>query len=362
MDDWDWRTPITLARHTPVAQTQGSASLAQAALAQTRKHPLNRGRMAKAVEFAALNADTTRLVGVPVGPALRVEGLAPDRDDLLNGKPVRARKGKIALVVCGDPHDRAVSVAHQDVVSDPDRNRLVGQRVLNEKPSCHALFLARGEVCLGDAARSAALDESGDVGAPLRRERSHGVLRRHGDETDAHDGVGARGEYVQTAFAQELAVGATQLVGEGKADPLGAPDPIRLHRFHSFGPAELVEPGDELIGVVRNRQVVHRDFALFDECAAAPPTAVDHLFVGQYGLIDRVPVDAAGAQVRDTALQHAQKQPLIPSVVGRRTGRDFARPVDRQPHRLHLRLHVGDVRPRPRSGRDAVGHRRVFSR
>ena len=84
---------------------------------------------------------------------------------------------------------------------------------------------------------------------------------------------------------------------------------------------------EQILGVGRDLQVVHRDFALFDERAGAPAAAVDDLLVRQHGLIDRIPIDDAGFLVSDALFQHAQEQPLIPAVVFRTAGRQFAVPI-----------------------------------
>jgi len=93
-----------------------------------------------------------------------------------------------------------------------------------------------------------------------------------------------------------------------------------------------------------------------------PAAAVCGLFVGQHGLVDRVPVDDLGLAVGDALFEHLQEQPLVPLVILRIAGAHFARPVDCQTHRLHLFLHVGDVVVGPLGGRDLGLDGRVFRR
>ncbi len=180
-------------------------------------------------------------------------------------------------------------------------------------------------------------------------------------EGDAHDGVRARGEDVHPAVTDRLAVGAADVVRKGESHPVALADPVGLHRAHALGPAR--HPGqvvEQLVGVVGDPQVVHRDLALLDRCARAPAASVDHLLVREHRLVDRVPVDHAGLLVGDPLLQHPEEEPLVPLVVRGVAGREFARPVDREPDRLHLPLHRGDVVVRPLGRRDAALHRRVL--
>jgi hypothetical protein len=179
-----------------------------------------------------------------------------------------------------------------------------------------------------------------------------------GDRTErhAHDRVGARREH-----AQHLLL-AVDLVREAEVHAEALADPVLLHDLDALGPAEAFEVVQQLVGVLSDPHVVHRDLALFDQRARAPAAPVDHLLVGEHGLVDRVPVHRAGLLVRDALFEHLQEQPLVPLVVIGAAGRDFARPVDGEAHRLHLLLHVRDVVVRPLRRRHVVGDRGVFRR
>jgi hypothetical protein len=213
------------------------------------------------------------------------------------------------------------------------------------------------------------LDEGGQLRVAARGVRGQRVLGRHGAEGHAHDGVGAGGEHVHLAVADQRAVVAPDVVREGEAHALALADPVFLHQPHLVGPAgegglvvadlDMVQ---QLLGVVGDLQVVAGDLALFHHGAGAPALAVDHLLVGQHGLVHRVPVHHLGLAVGDALFQHLQEQPLVPLVVLGVAGGDLAAPVDGQPHRLHLLLHVGDVVVGPLGGRHAVLQRRVLGR
>ena len=134
-----------------------------------------------------------------------------------------------------------------------------------------------------------------------------------------------------------------------------------LHAAHLFGPAvELLQVVEEFLRVLRDPEVVARNFALFNDRARTPAAAFDHLFVGENGLVDRVPVDDLGLAVGNALFEHAQKEPLVPAVVVGLAGGDFARPVEGEAERLHLSLHVGDVAVSPLRGGDLLRERRIF--
>ena len=83
-------------------------------------------------------------------------------------------------------------------------------------------------------------------------------------------------------------------------------DPVSLHDADPLGPARqlVVDMVEQFFGVVGDASVVHRDFALFNQRAGAPAASVNDLFVGQHGLIDRVPVYGAGFFVDDAFFKH----------------------------------------------------------
>ena len=116
----------------------------------------------------------------------------------------------------------------------------------------------------------------------------------------------------------------------------------------------------QFLGVLRDVHVVAGNLALFDERAGAPATTVDHLLIGENGLVHGVPVHDLGLAIRDAALQHLQEEPLVPAVIRGVARREFARPVDREAQRVALRLHDANVLVRPCSGSDLSFHRCVF--
>jgi hypothetical protein len=283
-------------------------------------------------------------------------GFAFNGDDLPDRQVVFQGEGEIALVVRRYGHHGAIAVAHQHVVADPDFDFLAGQRVPDVDAGRHALLFHRRDVGFGDAALLAFLDEGGQfrvVGGSLGGQR---VFGGDGDEGDAHDGVGAGGEHPQ------LFVG---IVGqrEGETDAGALADPVLLHQADLLGPArQVVELGQQFLGVGGDLHVVHGDLALFDQRAGAPAAAVDDLFVGEHGVIDRVPVHGAELLVNQALFIQAGEQPLLPAVVLGGAGGEFAFPVDGKAERLELRTHVIDVGIGPAGWRDVVLQRSIFGR
>ena len=183
------------------------------------------------------------------------------------------------------------------------------------------------------------------------------MFGRDRHEAHAHERVGTG-----RVDGEKLRV-AVQLVGEAHRDAFGAADPVFLHAADLFGPAfELFDVLEELIGVLRDAEVVARDFALFDDGARAPAAPVDYLLVGEYGLVDGVPVDDLGLAVGDALFKHLEEHPLVPAVVFRAARGDFARPVESKTERLHLLFHVVDVVVRPLRGGDLLRDGGVFGR
>ncbi len=183
------------------------------------------------------------------------------------------------------------------------------------------------------------------------------MLRGHGAERGAHQRVGARREHPEGLLL------AVELVGKADAHALRFADPVLLHQLHLLGPArQVVERRQQFFRVRRDAEEIHRDLALLDSRAGAPAAALDHLLVGEHGLIHRIPVHDAGLLVREALPEHAQEEPLVPLVVIGIAGREFARPVEREAEAVQLRFHVRDVVARPLRRRHLGRHRRVLGR
>ena len=318
-----------------------------------------------AAEVVGVDGHAALLVTVPVLPLVIVEvRLVVDQHHLDDLDAVLVGEGEVALVVRGHAHHGAVAVADQHVVADPHRHLLVGDRVRYREARGHTLLLLGGQLGLGGAAVLALFDEGSDLGVERGGVRGQRMLGGHGAEGHAHDGVGARGEHVHAAVLDRLAAGVFDVMRESEAQALALADPVLLHQLDALGPARQLVLGvlEQFFGVVADLQVVAGDLAALDRGAGTPALAVDHLLVGQHGLVDRVPVHDLGLAVGNALFEHLQEQPLVPLVVAGVAGGDLAAPVDGQAHGLELALHVGDVLVGPLGRRHAVLQRRVLGR
>jgi hypothetical protein len=140
-------------------------------------------------------------------------------------------------------------------------------------------------------------------------------------------------------------------------------DPVLLHGPDLFRPAgQLVQVGEQFLGVGGDLHEIHRDLALFHRRAGAPAAAVDHLLVGEHGHVHRIPVHRGEFFVDQALLEQLGEQPLLPLVVVRLAGGQLARPVDGQAEALELPAHVVDVGVGPCRRRHVVLDCRVFRR
>src|SRR5712672_1475497 len=159
------------------------------------------------------------------------------------------------------------------------------------------------------------------------------------------DGVDARGENLDGLDASNISDREPDTRADGFADP------IALHGDDAIGPGafEFFQIFKELIGVVSGLEEPLLDFAGLDEGVFVAPAvaAVDDLLVGQDGAAFRAPVDAAFFAIGQATLEHAQKKPLIPTIVLRIAGGDFAAPVVAETEAAQHALKFVDVVARP---------------
>src|SRR5882762_1282657 len=145
------------------------------------------------------------------------------------------------------------------------------------------------------------------------------------DSACAVDGVDARGENLDGLDAGNIGYRESDTCANGFADP------IALHGDDAIGPSafKFFQIFKELIGVMSGLEEPLLDFAGLDEGVFVAPAvaAVDDLLVGQHGAALGTPVDATLFAIGEAALEHAQKKPLIPTIVLRIAGGDFAAPV-----------------------------------
>ena len=124
---------------------------------------------------------------------------------------------------------------------------------------------------------------------------------------------------------------ARSLDAEHDAGAVRAADPVALHRQHPLGPLlEQLHLVEQRVGVVGDLEEPLRQALRLDLRAAALAVPVDHLLVGEHGLVVRAPLDGRLLAVGEALLEEAQEQPLRPAVV-RRARASRARATSRSP-------------------------------
>ena len=264
-------------------------------------------------------------------------------------------KGMITLVVAGHGHDRAGTVGHQHEIADPDRQFLARNGMDRLETGIDALLLLGFQLGRRSTALPAFGDEIGHACVVRRcplRQRMFGCDREEGD---AHQRVRPGGEHLQRFPA----------AGNIETDlqTFRAPQPVALHGLDRIGPAlQRVQSIQQFLGVIGDLQKPLRNLALFHRRTGTPAAAVDHLFVGQHGLVHRVPVDHRVAPVGQPLFEQAHEHALLVHVVIGIAGGELARPVIGKAHALELPAHVRDVLAGPFGRRHPVLDGCIFGR
>ena len=202
-------------------------------------------------------------------------------------------------------------------------------------------------------------DEGGGLLVALGDRARQRMIRRESQEARAEQRVRARGEHLDDVVMLRRILGDL----EAHQQALRTADPVRLHQPHLVRPAvEGVERVEQVLGVVGDLEQPFGLLALLDQRARAPAPAVDHLLVGEHGLVDRIPIHLALLAVDEPGGEEIEKQPLLLVIVVGVAGRELATPVEREAHALQLRAHGGDVVVGPFGGMDAALDRRVLRR
>src|SRR5262249_51829642 len=97
---------------------------------------------------------------------------------------------------------------------------------------------------------------------------------------------------------------------------------------------DLFRPCSKLIEILQQTVRIIGDFEiplieLFNrnDRIAAPASACNHLLIGKNGLAAGAPVHGAFFPVSETFFKEADEEPLIPAVIFRLAGCEFAAPV-----------------------------------
>ena len=219
------------------------------------------------------------------------------------------------------------------------------RRMPVSKPSFSAVSMLglRGAVAL------ALVDERRERRILRRRRRRQRMIRRERHELRAEQRVRPRGEDLQLALAARR-----RLPDRARSAPAGP----RSGRSSSSASARTFSGQRSSVSSASSRSceksVILKNHCVSSRCSTSAPERQPRPSI-TCSLASTVM--STGSQftfdcLRSTspAREEVEEHLLLVLVVGRIAGRDLARPVERQPHRLELRLHGGDVLVGPARG------------
>ena len=187
----------------------------------------------------------------------------------------------------------------------------------------HAELLGLRHVGLGDRCLLAGGDEFRKLSVVLGQCQRNRMFRGQTDVGHTVERVGPGGIDLD---AIEVGHRFIQLKGQLHAATFS--NPVALHGAHGFGPAvQRVQAFEQFfcIGSYANKPLWN--LAPLNHGARAPAAPIDHLFIGQNGLVHGIPVHRGHFFVDQTSLVELGKEPLFPLVVLRVAGGDFPVPV-----------------------------------
>ena len=238
-----------------------------------------------------------------------------------HGETVSAGEIQIALVAGRATEDCAGAVIHQHEIGDPDRETgALDEGMFDSQAGVDAALFGGFNRRFAGAHAAAFGDEFGDGGVGFRQGGGELMLGGDGEEGHAKQRVRAGGVNRNIADAgerfceRELQFGA-----------FAAADPIALHLAHAGGPAvEGFETIEQFLRKIGDAQEPLRQLLFFHQRARAPAAAVDHLFIGKHGVVDRIPIDPGFAAIDQAGFDEIQEQGLLQPVIAGVTGGKFA--------------------------------------
>ena len=223
------------------------------------------------------------------------------------------------------------------------------------KASIDAFFLHRCHFSFGNFGVTAFVNKGRQFRIIFRRFLRQRMTRRYRQVGTTHKGV-------RTGSVNGQRVVIVVNV-EGDFHAFGTTDPVTLHGFNGVWPViQFIQIVKQLVSVSSDFDKPLRDLFTFNFGIAAPAAAVDNLFVRQYGLVVRAPVDRRSLFIYQAFFIQLGEEFLFPTVVFRRTGCQLAAPVITKAQHFELVFHVCDVVVRPRCRSGVVFYRRAFRR
>src|SRR6266849_10607344 len=285
IDDWNWCPPVTFPSNQPVAQPVGDHKRADASILQVPGNFSNRLAGRRAIERARVNHYPQVFFCLRPGRGI-ARCLTLWSDNLAYGNAELTRKFEIALVMAGHTHDGTRAVAHQYIISDPNRNLLAVEGI-GDIAACKdaCLLLLRAHTL--DLGHMPCLVHVGlDFGFVFRRRDllDPGMLGRQHEERDSEDSIRARGE------DGDLFPLSIDLGEETNLCPFAATDPVALHGHCLIRPLDLGEVQQFFCIVGDSHQPLVDLFADYHAAATFTGTIRQHLLVCQRRITTWTPV------------------------------------------------------------------------
>ena len=220
------------------------------------------------------------------------------------------------------------------------------------EPGIEPAFLGLAERFLGARLLTAGASEFSQARNAVLDVAGQRMVGGKGDEAGSENGVMPGGEDLDRApFRCEVAGRERKI----EPKPFTPTNPVALHDPDAFGPPLQALAGlQQFLGKLGNAEEPLCHLAALDQRVRAPSPAVDHLFVRQDRLIDRIPVDDRAAAVHAARFQKVKKQRLLCAVILDVAGGEFAAPVQGEAHAAQLLPHGGDVVAGPAPGMDST--------
>ena len=344
------RAPVTLTGNTPVTQTVVYFTLTHA-----KSHQL----VSNGIE-GCFEAEAVKLTGVKQYPFFGQSLFGQIRlcafsgqNYWLDGQAIFSRKLVIALIVARNGHDCARTVFHQDEVCCPNRDLFASQRVNGFKARVDAFLLHGCHFGFSNLGVAAFVNEGGQF-----RVICSGFLRQR--VTCGNGQIGRTHKGVRTGCVNGQRVVVIVHI-EGDFYAFRTANPVALHRFHGVRPViQVIQVTQQFVSVSGDFDEPLRDLFTLDFGITTPAASVDNLFVRQYGLVIRAPVDSRRFLVHQAFFVQLGEEFLFPTVIFRGAGRQLTAPVVTETQHFELVFHVCDVVVRPRCRRGVVFNRSTF--
>ena len=235
----------------------------------------------------------------------------------------------VTFIVRWYTHDRACTVAFQYEVGDPDWYTLAIQRVQrigSSEDSRHSTLITRAQA-IDRSLVSRYADTLGRGCDGIDK----GVMRSQGYESHPEDSI------------QPCRIDLHSLLRyifncHAELQPRGATNPVALERLDALGPVELIQVIQELLGIAGYFQKPLLQPASLYERTTAFTMTIDHLLVGQHGLIFRAPVYGRGLALCQPGLKQLQENPLRPAIIAGISRIQLVRPIEAVANTLQLPL------------------------